>query len=408
MPSPLLPDELKALIPRRADPLCGKLTTGITNWMQAVTDHFKWMYKANGEFSAAFISELCALDCMCSGTVIDPGGTPCPQISLTGTVTPDDGKLNVSFNGPGMIAGYNYNLFRRTSDIDPWVSITTGVSTGSIINYQDTGLTNGTTYYYKMEVQKAGCSIYIGLAQGSPNGCVDIIPMVEGGGSPDSPLSINVTLYELNNKFLPLETIVTMYVSTDSNSIGSPIQPTGILNSFGTGCNVGSIVKRCIGFSDFNGQALNPLVTYYCTFVIQYKAGCPEKTVKVGLRPYPLPIPPPGVRFIMTGGRPALLVDIYPSLGSNIIQYRLYRQPVGNLIPVGQEGGWYPFATINQQSTTPVSIPLVLSQWPATDRVYGTGGGGLFASYNIYGIALGPTGQTSENGSPIYVRFPTI
>jgi fibronectin type 3 domain-containing protein len=81
-----------------------------------------------------------------------PTGPPPAPTNLTATA----GNAQVSLSWTGSVGAASYNVLRSTTNGGPYSSIATGVAA---LNYVDTAVTNGTTYYYVVQaVNNAGPS----------------------------------------------------------------------------------------------------------------------------------------------------------------------------------------------------------------------------------------------------------
>lgn len=216
MSSPIHAGTLAPLLPTTDKTPCERVQPGIINWMQAITAGFKWWFKINGEFSAAFVEMVQALECVGGGVIL-----PCPEVSLAGTATPGDTTLALSFNGTRMVAGYDYNIYQSVTEgvfVDP--AIVTGVTTGSVINHNVVGLTNGVEYFYKLTVQKPTCDLYEVEISGTPALCKDLLLTL--GVVSTGP---GVVVLTLTSQGAPIEDtyIYTLYASNLPNQIGSVV-----------------------------------------------------------------------------------------------------------------------------------------------------------------------------------------
>src|SRR5258708_6661398 len=79
-------------------------------------------------------------------TALVPGGAP---VGLTAA----PGNSLASLGWTAVTGATSYNVQRATTDFGPYTAIATGVTTPS---YTDTGLTNGTTYYYVVTAITSG------------------------------------------------------------------------------------------------------------------------------------------------------------------------------------------------------------------------------------------------------------
>jgi hypothetical protein len=64
------------------------------------------------------------------------------------------GDTQIALNWDAVTGAAGYNVKRATNGVGPFNAVTNGI-TG--LTYTDTGLTNGTTYYYAISTMKGGC-----------------------------------------------------------------------------------------------------------------------------------------------------------------------------------------------------------------------------------------------------------
>ena len=107
-----------------------------------------------------------------------PTAGPSPPAAPTGlTATAGDGQVLLSWNASS--GATSYNVKRSTVTGGPYTTIATGVTATSYIN---TGLTNGTTYYYVVSAVNTGGE--------SPNSTqVSATPTAGGGGGSSASIS---------------------------------------------------------------------------------------------------------------------------------------------------------------------------------------------------------------------------
>lgn len=233
MANPVTTETLLPLMPTTDKDPCERIQPGIIDLMSEIGRGYSWQYKVNGELSAEFIAMIQGLECVGGGVVL-----PCPVVALAGTATPGNTTLALSFNGSRMVAGYDWNLYRSVTEdsfLDP--AIQTGVTTGSVITYNDTGLVNGTVYYYRLTVQKPTCDIYTVDITGTPQLCKTLLLTM--GVISDRPGHTKITVTgNLENTYT-----YTLYGSNLPNQIGSVLD-TGTVASHP--CTINGKLALCL------------------------------------------------------------------------------------------------------------------------------------------------------------------
>lgn len=196
---PPSPSELQGLIPTLNSPFCEAFVPNLTQWMQRVTDAIASEYSESLEFSPEFVAKLCALDCGGGGGGGGGGGSTCPTVTVTGTAKSRSTHLLLTWTALLATSGYGWSLYRRTDPLAAWgVAIATGTTVGNIVTYDDTGLVNDTTYYYKLTVQKPTCDPYSGELSATPRECQTYNIRVFGQSA--TPGAINCTIYDLDGE----------------------------------------------------------------------------------------------------------------------------------------------------------------------------------------------------------------
>ena len=110
----------------------------------------------------------------------EPSGTPAPPAAPTGlTATPGNAQVSLTWiASPGATT---YNVKRSTINGGPYSTIAPGIATTS---YTNTGLTNGTTYYYVVSASNG--------AEGPNSSQVSAIPSA-GPNPPAAPTGLSAT-----------------------------------------------------------------------------------------------------------------------------------------------------------------------------------------------------------------------
>ena len=107
-----------------------------------------------------------------------PAGPPAPPSNLVAT----SGNTQVGLSWSGSAGATSYNVERSTTSGGPY----TMVASPTTASYTDTGLTNGTTYYYVVAaVNSVGTSGNSNQSAATPfaNGTISLVSTVVGGGN---------------------------------------------------------------------------------------------------------------------------------------------------------------------------------------------------------------------------------
>ena len=101
-----------------------------------------------------------------------------PAVPTNLGATPDNAKVDLNWNDNGESDLAGYNVYRSTTQGGPYSKVNGSLVTVS--NYTDTGLTNGTTYYYTVTAEDNGTneSGYSNEASATP---VDLVPAAPTG-----------------------------------------------------------------------------------------------------------------------------------------------------------------------------------------------------------------------------------
>jgi beta-glucanase (GH16 family) len=142
---------------------------------------------------------------------------PRPAAPAGLTANPGDGQVGLSWSS---VAGASYNLKRALVAGGPYNSVSNGLSTTS---FTDTGLTNGTTYYYVISATIAGC-------ESTNSAYVSATPVCSPPAAPiagnNGPIFAGMTL-NLTASTVPGAT----YNWTGPNSFSSTNQNPSIVNA---------------------------------------------------------------------------------------------------------------------------------------------------------------------------------
>lgn len=266
MPSPVPPSIFKGYIPGVNSALCGKFIPNIINFMRSYSEFYSYMFDPvadDGTFNQDFIDDLCAVQCFCNDST-------CPEITITLTNTGQDGHIILSYACDGMTApGYDYKIYRAVTypPVSWGAALVTGVTTGSTITYDDATAVNGTTYFYKLTVQKAGCDEYSHVSNGlSTIACWLKNVGVQAVANPDRSIDVTVSAFNVS---IPVGTLLKIYRSVLASAIGDEIVNTTF----------------AAGTYTLNDVNLNAGTMYYYTAIVQQDDGgaptnCSEITVK--------------------------------------------------------------------------------------------------------------------------------
>jgi hypothetical protein len=260
MPTPVTPNEIKTLIPRFGSSMCGKFIPTITNFIRRFADFYEWMFNEDGSFTEDFKTDLCALGCTAVGL--------CPTLNLAPIMVGRNAAVDLTFTVSGPVP-YDYELFRGTTPTGAWTSILadTGITNSTLALTDDVGNdiatapSNGTAYYYKLVVKKAGCTDdeYI-TGSVTPNNCYvngnDIaLSLVQGTSS------LTVKLTATGSTAIPDGTVVNVWRSTVADAIGTQIVTGGAFAG---------------GSYTYTDAGLSVGTRYYYTVKVQQTGSCPE------------------------------------------------------------------------------------------------------------------------------------
>jgi len=157
-----------------------------------------------------------------------PAGAPAAPTGLTATA----GNAQIALSWTASTGATSYNLYRSTtSGGEGTTAYATGITTAS---YTNTGLTNGTAYFYKVAaVNAAGTSAQSPEATGTPSsgsgGSTSGSASIDCGGSASSPFVADAD-FTGGSTGSTTSTILTPYVS-------SPVPSQAVLQSWRTGAS---------------------------------------------------------------------------------------------------------------------------------------------------------------------------
>lgn len=160
-------------------------------------------------------------------------GTPVPTIPAAPTaLTATAGNAQVNLSWTASSGATSYNVKRATTSGGPYTTVATNVTGTSYVN---TGLTNGTTYYYVVSaVNTAGESANSAVASASPS-----------GGSTETP-----------------KTLVVQYKAADTNATDNQIRPHLNIKNTGTVAVNLSQVKVRYYFTKDGNQSLSAYIDW--------------------------------------------------------------------------------------------------------------------------------------------------
>lgn len=254
-------------------PLCSSVDQSLIGWAEAEEANWGAIFDSvTGKMTAGFAAEICALPCVGGGT------QTCPTVIVTIGGIPGNALVNVTVNGTGMLPGYTFYLYRETAkgQGSGGTLVYTGLTTGSVITYQDTGLNNGTPYWYYATVQDLthSCALYSGESSTSftPVACSPYTFVATAvAGTPTNTGSPTVILSFANQDGTPLPAGATynIYRSTAVGTIGPSIA-TGVVGDGSHDCPIASVAGIC--YTDSDGS-LAVGTNYQWTFGL-VQSGC--------------------------------------------------------------------------------------------------------------------------------------
>jgi len=158
------------------------------------------------------------------------GGTPTVPAAPTG-LTGTSGNAQAALSWNAVSGATSYNVKRATTSGGPYTTVAPGVTTPS---YTNTGLTNGTTYYYVVSAVNA-------VGEGANSAQVSVTP--SGGGTPTGGL-------------------VVQYKAADTNATDNQIKPHLNIKNTGTSAVDLSTLKVRYYFTKDGSAALSAWIDW--------------------------------------------------------------------------------------------------------------------------------------------------
>ena len=243
------------------------------------------------------------------------------SVSLTWTASANNGGAAIS----------GYNIYRGTS---PNGEAATAVATVTGTSFTDNGLTNGTTYYYKVAaVNSAGTSPQSGEASATPAGVQATVPT--------APQSLTATAGS---------STVKLSWSAPSSNGGSPITGYNVYRGTSAGQESATPVATNVTTTSFTDSGLTNGTTYYYTVAAVNAVGVSPQSGEASATPQAtVPSAPSGLVASAGNGSVMLSWTVPNSDGSSgITGYKLYRGT--------SPGSETPYATSVTSSFTDSSV----------------------------------------------------
>ena len=166
------------------------------------------------------------------GTTTAPGSSP-PAAPTNVAVTAGDGQVDLSWSA--VTGADSYAIKRSTSDGGPYTTVT-GADSLTSTSYSDSGLTNGTTYYYVVTATNAdGESVASSQVSGTPTAPVttdSLVTLTPSSGSVANGqnLVLTITVDSFSNNHDTVQTRLSYdpakfsYVSVDDSNSGYGVE----------------------------------------------------------------------------------------------------------------------------------------------------------------------------------------
>ena len=231
-------------------------STRTRDWSSTTTYYYKVSsYNSGGETFSAVASGLTSTPLPAAPS--SPSGVNFTGISTTGmTVTWNDTSSNES----------GFHVYRSTDGVNFAVAATLGAN---VTSFGDSGLTAGTTYYYKVSAYNAGGENF------SPMATSATLPL-----APSSPTGINFTGISMTG-------ITVNWTDASSNEIGFRVYRSTDGTNFAVVASLGANV------TSFGDSGLTAGTTYYYK-VSSYNAGGETVSTAASVA---TSSPPPALRF---------------------------------------------------------------------------------------------------------------
>jgi fibronectin type 3 domain-containing protein len=243
------------------------------------------------------------------------------SVSLTWTASANNGGAAIS----------GYKIYRGTS---PNGEAATAVATVTGTSFTDNGLTNGTTYYYKVAaVNSAGTSPQSGEASATPAGVQATVPT--------TPQSLTATAGS---------STVKLSWSAPSSNGGSPITGYNVYRGTSAGQESATPVATNVTTTSFTDSGLTNGTTYYYTVAAVNAVGVSPQSGEASATPQAtVPSAPSGL-VASAGNGSVMLSWTVPNSdgGSGITGYNIYRGT--------SPGSETPYATSVTSSFTDSSV----------------------------------------------------
>lgn len=275
MPLPILPPDLRARIPSPSAALCGRFVPGITKWMEDITTEIEYLFEPKtGRISCDFAADLCELPCIGGGASSDT----CQTVTFDWDIVSSSTQLAITINVAGMDVGWAWSLARYTASDYSGVPVVigSGTTTGSTITDTDTGLSNGTPYYYRLTVTESGCDPQTSDANGTPALCrtLNLSLSIDTSAAVAGELYLNVV--GETGIGLPSGTTYSIFRSQAADELGSLVASGSITGSDPNECTVDNgSTGLC-----FHDTGLTQCTRYYYTVRIQQDPTCHEYEMK--------------------------------------------------------------------------------------------------------------------------------